>query len=111
MPRPLFASICAAIGVLAIDALVSLWSENMDWASLVVLIDVAAIALFASLYRRNPKITEWARSRALVWGLIACLLAMLRVDPSDIDNIIQIVGLAIEGVTLLILYFVLRSPS
>ena len=110
MPILLVAAIVASIAILALDAIRALWLDEAGWNYVVVAIDLAAITLFASLYRRHSKVTEWARSVALVWGLFG-LGSVLLLDVSDLGGRYMTAALAAEGAILLSLYFVLRLPS
>ena len=110
MPILLVAAIVAAIAMLIHDAIRALWLEEAGWNYVVAAIDLAAIALFASLYRRNSKVTEWARSISLIWGLFG-LGSVLLVDVSELGGRYLTAALAAEGIILLSLYFVLKLPS
>jgi hypothetical protein len=66
--------------------------------------------LFLSITKRNPKITDWARTVALVWGIFALVFAFVptSTDPSAKYSALAYVA---EGLLLLTFYFVLRLPS
>jgi hypothetical protein len=112
MPKLLLVSLIAAVGILGVDVVRVLWWEDPGWWRVVVVaIDLAAMALFASLYRRNEKATQWARTIALVWGVLGCLFALLSAESLGFADAQLSLAFAAEGAVLLVLYIVLRLPS
>jgi hypothetical protein len=104
-------SILAAVSILAFDAIRAFQFEEPGWNYVVVVIDILAIALFALLHRRSLRITELARSVALIWGLFGIGSVLLFSDLSKLGPRYLTVALAAEGVILLMLYFVMKLPS
>jgi hypothetical protein len=111
VPRPLLITLSIAITVLTLDVISCLWYFDSAIDMTIVAIDIAIIALLAFVHRRNAVVVDWAKSLALISGVVSITMVLLDIPLELPETYLEVQSL-LEGPAMLALFFTMKlSPS